>query len=188
MEDLEVPLQLVVDVQDGSDVTTAVAVVRRRPYRHKVRVLEPILEAIHDKLMGTSHKLQVVNMVELGGHFGAEKPAGTTRRDCPGVNVFRIRPHQVTERSLVRNFHATVNEANLVKGLNLRRETTMDAEDLALNDGTDTKIIENLGAVFPRVDVAILAHGLLIETVDASNTTRLVVTTEKSDAIRVLEL
>ena len=64
----------------------------------------------------------------------------------------------------------------------------MDAEDLAFNDSTDTKVIENFGAVLPGVDVTILAHGLFVETVNAGDTAGLVVSTEESDAVGVLEL
>ena len=64
----------------------------------------------------------------------------------------------------------------------------MDAEDLALNDGANTKVIEDLRAVLPGVDVAILAHGLFIESVDAGNTAGLVITTEKGDAVGELQL
>merc|ERR1719373_525681 len=60
MEDLEIPLQLVVDVKDGGHVTAAVAVIRCRPNRHKVGVLEPVLEAIHDELMSSGDQLKIV--------------------------------------------------------------------------------------------------------------------------------
>ena len=188
MEDLEVAFQLIVDVQDGSDVTATVAVVRGGPNRDEVRVLEPVLEAVHDKLMGASHEVQVVEVVELSRHLGAEEPAGTTGRNSPGVDVLGVGPHEIAEGTLVRHLHAAVNEADLVEGLDLGRQTTVDAEDLALNDSTDTKVIEDLGAVLPGVDVAIFTHGLFVEAVDAGDTASLVVTTEERDAIRVLEL
>ena len=78
MEDLEVALHVVVDVEDGGDVTATVAVVGRRPNRHEVRVFEPVLEAVHDELMGSGDELEVVDVIVLGGHLGAEKPAGAT--------------------------------------------------------------------------------------------------------------
>ena len=69
MEDLEVALQLVVDVEDGGHITATVAVVGCGPHGNQVGVLEPVLEAVHDELMSTSHKLQVVDVVELGRHL-----------------------------------------------------------------------------------------------------------------------
>ena len=119
MEDLEVALQLIVDVQDGGDVTATVAVVGGRPDCYEVRVLEPVLEAIHDELMSASHKFQVVDVVELGRHLGTEEPASTTGRDRPCVDVLGVGPHQVAEGTLMRHLHAAVNQADLVKGLDL---------------------------------------------------------------------
>jgi len=69
MENVEVALQLVVDIQDRGNVTATVAVVGGRPDCDQVRVLEPILEAVHDKLMSASYELQVINVVELSRHL-----------------------------------------------------------------------------------------------------------------------
>ena len=65
MEDLEVPLQLVVNVKDGSNVTTSVAVVGSRPNCNQVGVLEPVLKSVHDELMSSSDELKIVNVVEF---------------------------------------------------------------------------------------------------------------------------
>ena len=63
----------------------------------------------------------------------------------------------------------------------------MDAEDLALDDGTDTKVVEDLAAVLPGVDIAVLAHGLFVETVDRGDAACLVIASKKRDAVGVLE-
>ena len=120
VEDLKVALQVLVDVEDGGDVATAVAVVRCGPNRHQVRVFEPVLKAIHDELVSPGHQLQVINVVELRCDLGAEKPAGTSGRDRPSVDVLWVRPHQVTEGSLVGHFHPAVNQAHLIESLDLR--------------------------------------------------------------------
>ena len=119
VEDLKVALQVLVDVEDGGDVTATVAVVGCGPNRHEVRVLEPVLEAVHDKLMSPSDELQVIDMVELSGDLGAEQPAGASRADSPSVDVLGIGPHQIAEGALVRHFHSALDQANLVKGLDL---------------------------------------------------------------------
>ena len=72
MEDLEVALHVVVNVEDGSDVTATIAVVGSGPHGDKVRILEPVLEAVHDKLMSSGHKFQVVDVIVLSCHFGAK--------------------------------------------------------------------------------------------------------------------
>jgi hypothetical protein len=42
----------------------------------------------------------------------------------------------------------------------------MHTENLALNHCTETKVIEDLHAVFPRVSISILAHVLIVVAVD----------------------
>ena len=78
VEDLEVPLQVLVDVEDRGHIATAVAVVWGRPDRHQVAVLEPVLEAIHHELMGASHQFEVVDVIELSGNLGSEEPASAS--------------------------------------------------------------------------------------------------------------
>lgn len=72
MEDIKSSFQILVDVQDWSNIATSVAVVRSRPYGDQVLVSEPIFETIHHKLMGSSNQLQIVDMVELSGHSGTK--------------------------------------------------------------------------------------------------------------------
>jgi len=47
------------------------------------------------------------------------------------------------------------------------------------------KIVEHFDAVLPRVHVAVLAYALLVEAVDLSNLTRLVVPSQQGDALRI---
>lgn len=188
VEDLEATLQVIVNVQDRSNITASVAVVRCRPDGHQIAILEPVLESIHDKLVSTSHQIDVINVVKLAGHLGSEQPTGTTRRQSPGFDVLGIRPHQVAEGTLVRNLHSSFNQADLIKRLDIGRETTVDTEDFTFDNGTNTEVVENFGAVFPWVRVTILSDSLIIETVNGSDLSGLVVTSEQGDGAGVLQL
>jgi len=57
VEDFEVVFHLFVHRHNRSNITTSVAVVGSGPYCNEVRVLEPELETIHDKLMGSSNQI-----------------------------------------------------------------------------------------------------------------------------------
>jgi len=52
-----------------------------------------------NQLMGPANELEVVPLHEFACHLGAEEPTGSTRTDCPSVNVFRIGPNKVTKCS-----------------------------------------------------------------------------------------
>ena len=139
--------------------------------------------------MGAGDELEVVDAIELSRHLTAEILARSASVYRPSVLVvIWIRPHKVTERTIVRNLHAAIDKADLIKGLDFRGEATVDAEDLALDDGTDTEVVEDLTAVLPGVDVAVLAHGLFVETVDRGDAACLVIASKERDAVGILEL
>lgn len=138
--------------------------------------------------MSTSHKVKLIDVIELSCHFSSEEPAGSTWGHCPCVNIFGVGPHQIGEGALMWHFHSAVNQSDLVQSLHLRGEATMDAEDFALDDGSNAQVVENVGAVLPGVHVSVLAHGFLVEAVDRGDASCLVVTTQQGDALRVLQL
>jgi len=187
VEDLEVVLDLLVDKHDRSDISAAVAIIGGRPDRDQVRVLEPEFEAVHHKLMGTSDQAQAVNVIELGGDFRAEQPSSSSRADRPGVDVIRVGPHQVAVGAFMRDLLSPLDETDLVKGLDIGGKTTVNAEDLAFYNGSNSEEIEHFGAVLPGVGVTILAHGLVVETVHLGDLACLVVSSEQSDMARVLQ-
>lgn len=90
MEYVKRSVKIFVDVEDGSHITTSVAIVRSRPNSDQVLVLEPVLESVHDELMSPSNQLDVIDMVEFGSHLRAEEPSGTSWGHSPGLNFFRI--------------------------------------------------------------------------------------------------
>ena len=63
----------------------------------------------------------------------------------------------------------------------------MNAENLALDDSSDTKVIEHFGAVFTRVGISILSNGLIIESVNGGDLPGLVISSEECDVSWVLQ-
>ena len=135
--------------------------------------------------MSTSNKLKPVDMIELGSDFIAKQPPGPTRRNCPRANIFGIAPYQIAEGPFMRDLLSTSNDADLVKGADLWTQTTMDAEDLAVDDCTEDEEVEHLAAGLPDRCIPILLLAFFIESVDLSDLTRFVVAANKGNAIRV---
>jgi len=69
MENVESLVKLLIHVQNGSDVTTSVAVVWSRPDGDEVLVFEPVLEAIHDELMCSCNQSDIVDVIEFSRDF-----------------------------------------------------------------------------------------------------------------------
>jgi hypothetical protein len=139
VENFKVVLHLLVNKHNGRNVSTAVAVVGRRPDSDQVGVLEPEFKAIHHQLMSSGNQVQVVNVIELRRDFRAEKPPSTAGRNSPGVDIVRVRPHQIAVSTLVRDLLPAFDEAYLVQSLNVGRETAVHTENFSLNNGADAE-------------------------------------------------
>ena len=61
----------------------------------------------------------------------------------------------------------------------------MKAENLILDDGSQRKVVEELSEVSPHVSVTVLPKALVIESVDLSDLSRLVVASENGDSILI---
>lgn len=186
MENVESFFQFLIDVQNRGNVSTSVAIIRCRPDCNEILVSEPVLKAIHHKLMGSSNQGNIVDMIEFLSYLWSEQPSGTPRRHSPCFDILWIWPHEVTERSFVRNFHSSIDESYLVNSLDLWGETSMDAEYLALYNSSDPKVIENFSAVLPWVCISILSDSLIIETIYCCDLASLMISSKQGDVRWVL--
>ncbi len=124
-------------------------------------------------------------MIKFGRDFVAKEPAGTPGANTPGVDVFWVAPHKVTESPLMRDFLRTCDDADLIDSPDLGRQAAVDAEDGAVDNGGENKEIEDLTTCFPYRSIAILVLALLVETVNLRNLTRLVISADKNYSIGV---
>lgn len=69
----------------------------------------------------------------------------------------------------MRNLNSAVDSSNLVDSLDLGAQTTVDAEHLAVNDSTNREIVEDLGAVFPRIRVTVFSVDLVVKSINCSD-------------------
>lgn len=64
----------------------------------------------------------------------------------------------------------------------------MQTEDLVVDESGQGEVVEQVGEVFPHVCVSVLSETFIVEAVDLGNLTRLVVSAEDGDALRVADL
>ena len=105
--------------------------------------------------------------------------------DGPRLHVVGIRPHEVTERSLVGNFLGARHHPHLVQSTDLRTESTMYTQYLAINDSAQRHEVEDLAAGLPHRGTTIFLETFLVEPINLRNLTGLVVTAYQSDSIGV---
>ena len=85
----------------------------------------------------------------------------------------------------MRNFHKAVKLTNLVQSVNAGRETSMQAEDVVLNNGSQWQKVKERCKILPDFSVAILAKAFIVEAIDLSNLLRLMVSTQNGDTVGV---
>ena len=105
-------------------------------------------------------------MIEVVGHLGAENPACTSGVDGPVLDILGVGPHQIGEGSFVGNLDFPIDGSDLIDGLDFGAEPSVDAESLSVDDGSEGKVVEDFGAVFPGIGVAVLPIDLIIKAID----------------------
>jgi hypothetical protein len=85
-------------------------------------------------------------------------------------------------------FLYAVERPNVIKRVDAGRQTTVQTEDLIVDQGRKREVVEEICEVFPHVCVAILSEALVVEAIDLGDLARLVVSAEDGDALRVADL
>lgn len=96
------------------------------------------------------------------------------QRELVAVGV-RIAPDQVGHRAFVWDLPETVDDLDLINAMDAGRQTTVDAEDLVIDDAGEGEVVKHVGEVVPDSGVAVLAAAFGVEAVGLGNTARLVV-------------
>lgn len=82
-------LEVLVDLHDGSLITTSITVVGSREDGDDVPLLGPV-ETVHDELVCSCDQGETVVVVECFGDVLAERVASTTRRNAPSTAVIWV--------------------------------------------------------------------------------------------------
>lgn len=83
------------------------------------------------------------------------------------------------------NFLYTVEGSDVIQRINAWGETSVKAEDLIIDQGSEGEVIEEVGEVFPDIRIAILPEALIVEAIDLSDLAGFVVATEDCDSLGV---
>ena len=120
-----------------------------------VPVLAPVV-ALHDQLMGSRNQSQTVVVVKGLANVLAKGVTCTSWAYSPAASIVGVTPEQVAHRAFVGHFLDSVEGANVVKGIDTRGQTTVETENLVVDEGGERQVVEEVGKVLPDVGVAVL--------------------------------
>lgn len=90
-------------------------------------------------------------MAKLLDGIATEEIACSTSRNRPALDHFGIRPQQVTHSALLRDFSKSVDLLQIVDLLDIGRQSTVHAEDLIIHNGSNGKVVEDIGERSPNI-------------------------------------
>lgn len=83
----------------------------------------------------------------------------------------------------MRNFLDSVQLPYLVKCVKMGRETSMETEDIILNNSGQWEIIKQVCEILPHIRTAILSDALIVEPVDLCDLSTFVISSEDCDSV-----
>jgi hypothetical protein len=83
------------------------------------------------------------------------------------------------------NLLNTVERSDVIEGIDGGTQTTVQTEDLVLNEGGEGKVVEEVGEVFPNIGVAVFSQAFVVESIHLCNLTGLVVSAKDGDTLGV---
>lgn len=87
----------------------------------------------------------------------------------------------------MRDLPEAVDDLDLINAMDAGRQTTVDAEDLVVDDAGEGEVVEHVGKVVPDSSIAVLAAAFGIEAVRLGDTAGLVIATDQMNAVRVAQ-
>ena len=119
--------------------------------------------------MRSRHQGEPVVVVESFRDILSKGVSSTTRRDTPAAAVIGVGPEQVAHGALVRHLLYPIESPDVVERVNAGRQSTVQTEDLVVDQSGEREVVEEVGEVFPDIRIAVFAQALVVEAVNLGN-------------------
>ena len=97
-------LLLRINLAYTSQITTTITVIGSRPNRCNVLPFKQLFVSFLNQLMSTSYHRQTIVMIKVIHHSRTKQPSHSPMILRPSLNIFWVRPHQISKGSLSWNF------------------------------------------------------------------------------------
>ncbi len=133
--------------------------------------------------MGSANQVDVVLFEELFDNGLSESVGDTSVIFTPArLTLLGIRPKQVTEQTVLRDLGRAGDLLQLSDCDQLRRESSVHAEDFVVDESCNRHAVEHILKLFPDAD-AVAALALVVKPVDSVDLTALVVASQQEEVL-----
>jgi len=101
--------------------------------------------------MSSAYQINFVLVIEFLDNVSPEEETSASWADSETWSFVWITPHEIAHCSIVGNFLLSIDGSNLIERGNGRTETSVNAEDFVVNDGSKSQVVEYVGAVSPDI-------------------------------------
>ena len=101
------------------------------------------------------------------------------------IPVIGIGPNKITHGSLVRYFLDSIQITCMIQGVNTGRESTVKTKDASGHNSRHGQEVKRISEVLPDIGIAVLAKTFIIESVDLSDLSAFMISSQNGNAIFV---
>lgn len=183
IEDIPLALAAGADFENAGQVAAAVTVVGSTPDGGQSVVKHDHVSFVA-KLVRPKNVRHGVDVEELFHDLRAKSVASSPWAEREFVPIaVRITPDQVRHGALVWDLPETVDNLDLVNAVNAGAESSVDAEDLVVDNTGQRKVVEHVGEMVPDGSVAVFPAALGVEAVGLGDAAGLMVAADQVDSI-----
>ena len=138
--------------------------------------------------MATADKVKIILIQKLIDFISSKSTRDASITIRPSFPLLvRIRPKQITKKTVVRNLSRPLNLSNLIQILQLRRQPSVHTQNLVVNECCHGQRVEAIGEDLPETYVE-STLALVVESVDSVDLSVLVVASQEINLGRVTDL
>jgi len=119
--------------------------------------------------MSSGHQIQTIIMEESLNGIPSKEISCSSRWHWPPFDHLWIWPQQIAHHTFLRHFSESINFIKVVNFLYIGRESSVNTEDLVVNNSSNGEEIEYFSEGPPDIERSILFDALIIEAIDLSN-------------------
>ena len=129
--------------------------------------------------------LNIIGLTKLGHYISSKQISCTSGTHAPTLYIFRVAPHQITHRTIMRHFLLAVYYFDFIKSIERRRKTSMNTENLVVNYCSKRKKIKYFCTISPNIHGSIFSEALVIEPVNLCDLSTFMIASYQGDPIRI---